>query len=61
MDGFSDPKAGEKRPFAHSPQAIGGVAEDGASQPHENTTSCGSCLTCATDSGIFAIAVVTKR
>jgi hypothetical protein len=37
------------------------VAEDGAALAQQNTTYCGSCLTCTTDSGIFASAAVNKR
>jgi hypothetical protein len=37
------------------------VAEDGATKAQQNTTYCGSRLTCPTDSGIFASAVVNRR
>jgi len=37
------------------------IAEGGALQGAQNTTYCGSRLTCTTESGIFASAVVTKR
>jgi hypothetical protein len=50
-----------RRAFCRFAQQIAGVTEVGAPQAQENTTYCGSCLTGATDSGIFAIAVVTKR
>ena len=54
-------KRRELRGFFRFAQRIHRVAEDGAMQPQQNTTYCGSSLTCTTDSGIFASAVVNKR
>jgi hypothetical protein len=51
---------GKRRGSQRFAQRKTAIAENGAAQGEQNTTYCGSCLTCPTESGIFASAVVTK-
>jgi hypothetical protein len=50
-----------RRGISHFAQPIAGVADIDASQGEQNTTYCGSSLTCTTESAIFASAVVNGR